>query len=295
MATLSTTIPTLQVLILSKLDVDQARFVLDLGVEDIMFAHLNPNVQTKIMGYSFVTNGSRFLKYSFAGYNQDNNHCECIFTYNNDNINQYDEHEGAYPEDIKWRKYCGSVYSTEQMYTSTNTGEYTLFKDYKIYRQIEMKYITEQCKVPHWIRHGKFSQYYSNGELEIKGQYVDNLMHGEWIRYYRNDESTSHHKLMLTYDFERGQQSGWQKGFFTNGKGVFRGFYKNWVPHDFTRRVDHPEYDTYYVGSAIEKIDWSLDGQEVTPNDKNIDITLPDIFGPVDFPRMRTTSMYPLD
>ncbi|MES2851071.1 MAG: TonB family protein [Bacteroidota bacterium] len=76
-------------------------------------------------------------------------------------------------------------------------------------KKLQMKgyYKDKQCK----IRHGYFTYYHSNGNIENKGQFVDNKKQGVWLRYHY--DGIRHDSVNYVNDRKRGLKLAW----FQNG------------------------------------------------------------------------------
>jgi len=68
-------------------------------------------------------------------------------------------------------------------------------------------------------RHGYWERYYSNGKLWYKGNYVDGIRHGYLEYYYPNGN------LWYKGNYVDGEEHGYWEYYLDNGKIRYKGFY----------------------------------------------------------------------
>ncbi len=76
-------------------------------------------------------------------------------------------------------------------------------------------------------KHGSWEEYYDNGQLDSKGNYVAGIRHSYWERYYSNGE------LCFKGFYDQGNKHGLWEIYWTDGDLTHKGFY------DQGRRVDY--------------------------------------------------------
>ena len=70
-------------------------------------------------------------------------------------------------------------------------------------------------------KEGAWISYYSNGQLESKGNYKNGEFEGEWIRYHENGD------LSLKSNYENGKKEGAWISYYSNGQLESKGNYEN--------------------------------------------------------------------
>jgi antitoxin component YwqK of YwqJK toxin-antitoxin module len=68
-------------------------------------------------------------------------------------------------------------------------------------------------------KHGYWEDYWDDGKLMYKGNYVAGKLHGLWERYYSNG------KLMYKGDYVAGNKHGYWEIYWTNGDLTHKCFY----------------------------------------------------------------------
>jgi antitoxin component YwqK of YwqJK toxin-antitoxin module len=76
-------------------------------------------------------------------------------------------------------------------------------------------------------RHGYWEEYYDNGQLEYKRNYVNGKQHGYWEWYYSNGQ------LCYKGNYVNGKQHGYWEYYYSNGGLRYKGFY------DMGKEVDY--------------------------------------------------------
>jgi antitoxin component YwqK of YwqJK toxin-antitoxin module len=76
-------------------------------------------------------------------------------------------------------------------------------------------------------KHGYWEDYYDNGNLYSKGNYVDGKQHGYWEYYWSNGN------LSYKGNYVDGKEHGYWEEYYYNGKLYYKGFY------DMGERVDY--------------------------------------------------------
>jgi antitoxin component YwqK of YwqJK toxin-antitoxin module len=76
-------------------------------------------------------------------------------------------------------------------------------------------------------RHGLWEEYYSNGQLSYKGNYVNGEEHGLWERYYFNGQ------LWYKGNYVNRKEHGYWEWYFDNGDLWCKGFF------DMGNKVDY--------------------------------------------------------
>ena len=274
-------------LAMSKIDWNETQSVLDLGLDELLFANLNSKIQFLLYGCSFKTDGGRIESYTIAS-----PWSTSIVTYKSDNLNNSSEHPNLYPTDEKWIKYCGSLSSVTSRSGRTEYGSYTEYKDGQIYRSYSILLASGKDGKKSWTLDGPFSQFFPNGVLEICGNFFKGKMSGLWRKnYFSILDHEYAPSIMLEYYFgEDGVMLGEQKGFLPDGteefsceyeKGKLNGWYH-------LRASDYPEYDSYSVlmkDGKVEGVHWSIgESGGYEPDDTSIDpsicLDLPVIYDP---------------
>jgi antitoxin component YwqK of YwqJK toxin-antitoxin module len=75
-------------------------------------------------------------------------------------------------------------------------------------------------------RHGYWEEYYSNGQLRNKGNYVNDNRDGYWEEYYSNG------KLWRKGNYVNGKQDGYWEAYYSNGKLMRKGNFVNGKFHE---------------------------------------------------------------
>lgn len=271
---------SLQTLSANMLNEREAEVISDFGMDELMFAHLDPNIQLKLTGYSFITSGRKIISYSSI-----RNSRVDLVTYNNDDFNQSEEYRDSYPADDKWLKYCGSLSTVILLYPTIGMGTYCEYRIRNLYRAVDLKTASNSEEDSDWVLEGSFTQLFPDGETEISGKFTNNRVHNFWTRYYPKNEQGKC-QMMLKYFFQDGNQTVLQKGLFPNGDREFTAHYSNKKLNGwFKRHTNHEEYDLYEIlfdDGSIQEVHWYSVGQEVYPLDASVDITLPRIYDPID-------------
>jgi antitoxin component YwqK of YwqJK toxin-antitoxin module len=81
-------------------------------------------------------------------------------------------------------------------------------------------------------KHGYWEDYYSNGQLESKGNYVNGKRDGYWEEYY------SCGKLWMKGNYVNGKQDGYWEYYYENGQLSRKG---NWVNGKFIKEKEQTE------------------------------------------------------
>jgi len=76
-------------------------------------------------------------------------------------------------------------------------------------------------------RHGYWEDYWSNGQLCYKGNFVNGQRHGYWERYYSNG------KLWYKVNYVNGKEHGYWEDYWYNGQLCYKGYY------DMGKQVDY--------------------------------------------------------
>lgn len=67
--------------------------------------------------------------------------------------------------------------------------------------------------------HGSAIKYYENGEVEFKGLYKNDKKDGKWLEYYENGQLTAE------IEYKNGVKDGETIGYHDNGQKDFQGFF----------------------------------------------------------------------
>lgn len=71
------------------------------------------------------------------------------------------------------------------------------------------------------IKHGDFTKWFDNGQIEWQGKFISGLREGEIVEYYKNGT------LHSIQNYEKGLQQGESKYFKPNGELSYKAFYIN--------------------------------------------------------------------
>ena len=68
-------------------------------------------------------------------------------------------------------------------------------------------------------RHGYWEDYYTDGQLSSKGNYVNGKEHGYWEYYWNNGQ------LMFKVNYVNGKRHGYWESYYDNGRLHYKGYY----------------------------------------------------------------------
>jgi antitoxin component YwqK of YwqJK toxin-antitoxin module len=90
-------------------------------------------------------------------------------------------------------------------------------------------------------QHGLWEKYWSNGQLEYKGNYVNSQRHGYWEEYYYDG------RLEYKGNYVNNQQHGYWEHYFTDGEVCYKGYYDMGKKVDYEVNVDTPSKDMFPI------------------------------------------------
>jgi len=67
--------------------------------------------------------------------------------------------------------------------------------------------------------HGYWENYYSNGQLDYKGNYVNGKKHGYWENYWSDGQ------LWHKGNYVNGKKHGYWESYYSNGDLIYKGYY----------------------------------------------------------------------
>jgi antitoxin component YwqK of YwqJK toxin-antitoxin module len=91
-------------------------------------------------------------------------------------------------------------------------------------------------------RHGYWEQYYDNGQLSYKGNYVNGNKHGYWEDYFYNGQ------LNYKGNYVNGKPHGYWESYWDNGELDYKGFY------DMGKEVSYNPNEPKVVELTLDEI-----------------------------------------
>jgi antitoxin component YwqK of YwqJK toxin-antitoxin module len=103
---------------------------------------------------------------------------------------------------------------------------------------------------------GYWEIYYSNGQLECKGNYVNSKAHGYWEEYYDNGQ------LYFKGNYVNGNTHGYWETYFDNGQLYSKGNYVNGEPHGCIKHYSYNGEETkvnfYDMGVEVDYLPYEF-------------------------------------
>lgn len=180
--------------------------------------------------------------------------------------------------DEEWKK-CKS--ENAKYYRKTiNEKNLWIVYDYYIDGTLQMTGCFLDKKIKN--RHGYFTYYYENGNVESRGEYTNNLKTGIWQYYYKNRNS----QLMTSKTFVQGKKNGEINSYFYDDKIDYKGYYLNdeldgeWYYYFKNGKIS--SHETYQNGKLIDFEFFDEEGNKLKTDINDKITTFPEYYGGLD-------------